>query len=202
MRDLPPPEGAPCSDGFAINNRNDVVGVANDCEGNQLAVVLWHKGVPYDLSALIPPTQLTLGEFEYIDDRGEIVGRATLPTGDVHEVMLVPASRPGPAALAAMKPQGPLGVGPGQSARVRVGPPHDLRRWGDHPPAGQDCLRLAQRIHGLTDGSAGGRPRWPLSRTQVGRLGTPERPTVLPSLGFVQPSGLQHSDAHETAVAA
>jgi hypothetical protein len=106
MRDLPPPEGAPCSDGFAINNRNDVVGVANDCEGNQLAVVLWHKGVPYDLSALIPPTQLTLGEFEYIDDRGEIVGRATLPTGDVHEVMLVPASRPGPAALAAMKPQG------------------------------------------------------------------------------------------------
>lgn len=105
LRDLPPLDGAPCSVGFAINNRDDVVGAADDCEGNQLAPVLWHKGVPYDLSTLIAPTQLTLGEFEYINDRGEIVGRATLPSGDVHEVMLVPASRGWSAALATVKPQ-------------------------------------------------------------------------------------------------
>ena len=53
----------------------------------------------------------------------------------------------------------------------------------------------------LTRG-AGGRPRWPLSRTQGWTLGTPERPTVLTFLGFVQRPSLGHSDAHETAVAA
>lgn len=105
MHDLPPPAGAPCSDGFAINNRDDVVGVADDCQGNELAPVLWHKGVPYDLSTLIGPTELTLGEFEYINDRGEIVGRATLPSGEVHEVMLVPDSRGWHAAGATVERQ-------------------------------------------------------------------------------------------------
>ena len=105
LRDLPPPEGAPCASGFAINNDDDVVGAADDCEGNQLAAVLWHKGVPYDLSTLIGPTDLTLGEFEYIDDEGEIAGRAALPGGDVHEVVLVPALHGGPAGVERIRPQ-------------------------------------------------------------------------------------------------
>jgi len=104
MRDLPPVEGAPCSSGFAINDDDDVVGVADDCEGNELAAVLWHKGVPYDLSALIGPTDLTLGEFEYINDDGAIVGRAVLPNGDEHVVMLVPEPG-GRMAVAGIRPQ-------------------------------------------------------------------------------------------------
>ena len=90
MRDPPPPAGAPCSAGFAINDRDDVVGEASDCQGNNLAPILWHKGIPYDLSTLIAPTNLRLDEPEYISDEGEIVGHGFLPNGDIHEFMLVP----------------------------------------------------------------------------------------------------------------
>jgi len=106
MRELPPPEGAPCSNAFAINNRDDVVGVADDCLGNVLAAVLWHKDVPYDLSTLIGPTQLTLDEPEFINDHGEIVGRGFLPTGEQHLIMFVPDPHGGPAALDGLQPKG------------------------------------------------------------------------------------------------
>jgi probable HAF family extracellular repeat protein len=105
LRDLPPPEGAPCAAGFAINNRDDVVGAATDCQGTNLAAILWHKGVPYDLSTLIGPTELTLDEPEYINDQGEIAGHAFLPNGDQHLYVLVAAPHGGAAALEAIQPR-------------------------------------------------------------------------------------------------
>jgi probable HAF family extracellular repeat protein len=90
MRDLPPPDGYLCAAAFAINNSDDVVGTAQDCEGNNLAPVLWHQGVPYDLSTLVAPTDFVLDEPEYINDKGQIVGHGFLPNGDTHEFMLVP----------------------------------------------------------------------------------------------------------------
>jgi probable HAF family extracellular repeat protein len=117
LHDLPPPEGAPCAAGFAINNRDDVVGTAQDCQGGNLAPILWHKGVPYDLSTLTGPTDLILDEPEYINDRGEIVGHGFFPNGETREFMLVPDPHGGPAALDSIKPQGlPAKVKPHRSS--------------------------------------------------------------------------------------
>jgi probable HAF family extracellular repeat protein len=139
MHDLPPPDGAPCSNAFAINNRDDVVGVAEDCQGTVLAAVLWHKGVPYDLSTLIAPTHLTLDEPEFINDRGEIVGHGFLPNGDVHEFMLVPDPHGGTAALEAIQPQGVNAAA--RSVRTTHAPDHRCGRI----PAFVAALRCARR---------------------------------------------------------
>jgi probable HAF family extracellular repeat protein len=122
---LPPIHGALCSNGFGINNRDEVVGNATDCRGNALAAVLWRHGVAYDLNALVAPSPLHLVEAEYISDRGEIVGVGVLPNGDQHVFLLAPDGRSstGSLQLAATRPsaQGsPVrGVGVGtRAARV------------------------------------------------------------------------------------
>ena len=45
----------------------------------------------YDLRALIVPgSDITLGEFSTLNDRGEMAGVGTLPNGDLHSVVLIP----------------------------------------------------------------------------------------------------------------
>jgi hypothetical protein len=76
--------------GEGINSRDDVVGNVTDCQGDELAAVLWRHGVGYDLNALIPASGLHLRTAEYISDRGEIFGVGTLPDGGQRVFMLVP----------------------------------------------------------------------------------------------------------------
>lgn len=100
LRDLPPPAGYECAAAFALNDRDDAVGTAQDCEGNNLAPVLWHKGVPYDLTTLVDPTDFVLDEPEYITDRGEIVGHGFTAGGDRREFVLEPNANVALAARA------------------------------------------------------------------------------------------------------
>lgn len=105
MTDLKPPGGMPCSNAFAVNNHDDVVGVADDCFGNTLAPILWHRGVPYDLNTLVGPTDMFMDEPEFIADSGEIAGHGFLESGDVHMYMLVPGAHGGAAALDGVEPR-------------------------------------------------------------------------------------------------
>jgi probable HAF family extracellular repeat protein len=89
MRDLSPVDGAPCSNGNAVNNPGDVVGNIADCHGDELAAVLWSHGRGYDLNALIAPSALHLVTAQYISDQGEIVGGGVLPNGDQRVFLLI-----------------------------------------------------------------------------------------------------------------
>jgi probable HAF family extracellular repeat protein len=104
MADLPPAGNAPCSNGSAVNNLGEVVGNNGDCQGNELAAVLWSHGHAYDLNTLIAPSALHLVHAEYINDQGEIVGHGVLPNGDQRIFLLIrnpsvplPAVAPSPA---------------------------------------------------------------------------------------------------------
>jgi probable HAF family extracellular repeat protein len=100
MRDLPPVDNAPCSNGNAVSNRDEVVGNIGDCHGAELAAVLWTDGHAYDLNTLIAPSALHLTNADYINDRGEIVANGVLPNGDQRVVLLIPnTSAPLPAAV-------------------------------------------------------------------------------------------------------
>jgi len=105
MRDLPPVDNAPCSNGNAVNNRGDVVGNIADCQGHELAAVFWSHGHAYDLNTLIAPSAMHLITAEYISDQGEIVGGGVLPNGDLRVFLLIrnasvplPATAPSPTA--------------------------------------------------------------------------------------------------------
>jgi probable HAF family extracellular repeat protein len=99
MVDLPPVDGAPCSNGFGVNSVGQVVGSAADCHGNQLAAVLWQNGTAYDLNSLVSPTDVHLSEADYINERGEIYCLGVLPNGHVHVVLLVPNGSASPGAV-------------------------------------------------------------------------------------------------------
>jgi probable HAF family extracellular repeat protein len=109
MRDLPPTGGAPCSNAYVVNEVGQAVGTDTNCQGNNLAAVLWEHGSAYDLNHLIGPSPLHLVEAFYINNRGEIGTMATLPNGDVHVVLLVPASLAAHLGLSAtlITPMGP-----------------------------------------------------------------------------------------------
>jgi probable HAF family extracellular repeat protein len=144
LRDLAPPEGYDCAAAFAINNVDDIVGTAQDCQGNNLAPVLWHNGVPYDLSTLVAPTDFVLDEPEFIDDEGRIVGHGFDADGNALEFMLVPdrharvvvaassdlaspsvvraGTTPRPSRLCAQVPVAPLFSPDGRSIACAKGP--------------------------------------------------------------------------------
>lgn len=97
MTPLPPVDGAPCSNTFAINDRGQAVGNVTDCHGHALAAVLWDHGTGYDLNAFVSPSAaLHLTEAAYINDQGEIVADAVVTSrpdsGDQHIVLLTPAT--------------------------------------------------------------------------------------------------------------
>ena len=53
---------------------------------------MWENGGPgVDLNALVEPgATITVGDVNYINDRGEIAVTGTLPNGDQHAILLVP----------------------------------------------------------------------------------------------------------------
>jgi probable HAF family extracellular repeat protein len=91
MHDLAPVGADPCSNAFVINARGQAVGNDTDCAGDDLGAMLWERGAAFDLNSLVAPTAVHLSEAFFISDRGQIACFGTLPNGDRHVVLLVPA---------------------------------------------------------------------------------------------------------------
>ncbi len=76
----------------AVNSAGDVVGGLGACTDNSGSAFMWKRGNPMvDLNDLVsPPSDMHIEFASGINDRGEIVGSAFLPTGEVRAVLLVP----------------------------------------------------------------------------------------------------------------
>jgi uncharacterized membrane protein len=94
MHDLPPVDGAACSNASSVNARGEAVGNATTCQGHSLAAVLWRQGVGVDLNALVAPSALHLTDAASINDRGDIIGEGQLPNGDERNFLLIPNNHP------------------------------------------------------------------------------------------------------------
>jgi probable HAF family extracellular repeat protein len=104
--DLPPVDGAPYADADSLNDRDEVVGSADDSNFNSLDAVLWTGGSAYDLNSLVAPSPLHLQWAFYINDNGEIACEGSLPNGDSHVAVLIPNNGvPMPAASMTAGPQ-------------------------------------------------------------------------------------------------
>jgi probable HAF family extracellular repeat protein len=98
MTDLGTVGGDPCSVGFSINARGQVVGISaaaalpTGCDFSQTRAFLSEAGgPPIDLNTLIPTdSALHLAAPATINDRGEIAGFGFLPNGDQHAFLLIP----------------------------------------------------------------------------------------------------------------
>lgn len=52
---------------------------------------LWEDGTLYDLNTLLlPGSEITVADVNYVNDRGEIAASGVLPNGDRHVVLLIP----------------------------------------------------------------------------------------------------------------
>jgi probable HAF family extracellular repeat protein len=92
MRDLGTLGNDQCSRALSINLRGQVVGATSPCHGEFAHAFLWEKhGAMIDLNTLVlHGSQFTVRKADYISERGEIAGRAVLPNGHVHAVLLIP----------------------------------------------------------------------------------------------------------------
>jgi probable HAF family extracellular repeat protein len=130
MTDLPPVGSAVCSNAFALNAKDQVVGNATDCQGTELGAMLWQNGSAYDLNSMIGASSLDLKTADYINDRGEIYCEAVLPNGDSRMVLLVPSDEAAtegliaPAANVQARASETAGT-----ARVQNSPRALRRRW-------------------------------------------------------------------------
>jgi probable HAF family extracellular repeat protein len=81
-----------CSNAVSINQRGEIMGYSTPfCNSETFHPFIWENGNMYDLRALIVPgSDITLGEFSTLNDRGEMAGVGTLPNGDLHSVLLIP----------------------------------------------------------------------------------------------------------------
>jgi probable HAF family extracellular repeat protein len=92
ITDLGVAAGWPCSTAIDINARGQVIIDTGICGVGGGPGLLWENGGPsVDLNALIDPaSNITVGDADYINDRGEIVAIGTLLNGDQHAILLVP----------------------------------------------------------------------------------------------------------------
>ena len=88
----------PCSRALSINEDGQIVGVTSPCGGEFTRGFLWENGGPLvDLNSLIVNgSGLTVREGDFINDGGEIAGRAVLPNRDVHAALLIPCDEEHP----------------------------------------------------------------------------------------------------------
>jgi probable HAF family extracellular repeat protein len=93
MTDLGTLGGDPCSNGGHINATGRMSGTSTDCHGTILHTFLWENGSMIDLSAqVLPGSGFAFVVPIAINDVGEIVGNGTLPSGEVHAVVLKPCT--------------------------------------------------------------------------------------------------------------
>jgi hypothetical protein len=99
MTNLGTLNGNACSVADAVNSRGQVVGGSGlsfpafspSCTDAIEHAVLWEDGKILDLNSLVSvPSELTLNEATFINDRGEISGFGSLANGDTHAVELIP----------------------------------------------------------------------------------------------------------------
>jgi probable HAF family extracellular repeat protein len=92
VTDLGVAVGWPCSTANQINERGQVIISTGLCGVGGGPPLLWENGGPsVDLNVLVlPGSSLTIGDMNYINDRGEIAGAGRLLNGDGHAVLLVP----------------------------------------------------------------------------------------------------------------
>jgi len=90
--DLGVAAGFPCSTGIDINQVGQVIIDTGICGVGGGPGLLWENGGPsVDLNALVEPgSNITVGDVNYINDRGEIAATGMLPNGDQHAILLVP----------------------------------------------------------------------------------------------------------------
>ena len=96
MKDLGTVDGDLCSAGWSINESGQIVGnSAPGCHfraGGERAF-LWERGQIFDLNSFVPlDSDLYLFEADFINDRGDITGPAFLPSGELHQYLLLRCS--------------------------------------------------------------------------------------------------------------
>jgi probable HAF family extracellular repeat protein len=97
MTDLGILAGDTCSTAYAINSSEQIVGDSGNCSSINRGF-LWENGGPIvDLQTLvIPGSDVTIQETNYINDAGEISGFGTLPNGDQRGILLIPCDEKHP----------------------------------------------------------------------------------------------------------
>ena len=92
ISDLGAVDGDLCSAAWSINEAGQIVGnSAPGCHfSTQERAFLWERGQVFDLNAFVPAdSDLYLFEADFINDRGDITGPAFLPSGEVHQYLLL-----------------------------------------------------------------------------------------------------------------
>ncbi len=91
MIDLGIPAGGTCGTAYAINSSEQIVGDSGICGGTNYGF-LWENGGPIvDLQTLVlPGSDVTISETNYINDAGEISGFGIDSNGDQHAIVLIP----------------------------------------------------------------------------------------------------------------
>jgi probable HAF family extracellular repeat protein len=91
MTDLGVVGSDPCSTAYAINSSEQIVGDSAPC-GKSLHGFLWENGGPIvDLQTLVlPGSDVTILETDYINDAGEISGYGRDSNGDTRAILLIP----------------------------------------------------------------------------------------------------------------
>jgi len=94
MTDLGVLDPWPCSTALSVNSKGQVIGDTGICGVGGGPNFFSEDGQPMvDIGTLIlPGSDLQIVELFAINDRGEIAGAGVLPDGDVHAIILVPAS--------------------------------------------------------------------------------------------------------------
>ncbi len=140
MTDLLPAQGAPCSNGFFVNNQGQLVGNSTDCHGNALAAMLWDKGSAFDLNTLVTRSALHLTSAEYITNRGEVLAEGVLPNGEQRLAVLIPTGLVASSGLPSVVDSHPASI-----AQDATGVTSRLLDPRDFLGPSQD--RLAARYH-------------------------------------------------------
>jgi probable HAF family extracellular repeat protein len=91
MIDLGIPAGDTCGTAYSINSSEQIVGDSGICGGTNRGF-LWENGGPIvNLQSLVlPGSDVTISETNYINDAGEISGFGTNSNGDMRAILLIP----------------------------------------------------------------------------------------------------------------
>jgi len=92
MKDLGAAIGWPCSTAVDVNSAGEIIVDTGICGVGGGPGSISESGEPIvDLNTLVfPSSELSVGDVNYINDRGEIAATGVLPNGDHHAILLIP----------------------------------------------------------------------------------------------------------------
>jgi probable HAF family extracellular repeat protein len=91
LKNLGAVSGDSCGVAYVINSSEQIVGGADDCQGNNALAFIWENGSIEDLNRLVqsgPKAQLIVAVG--LNDKGEIAAQGLTPDGDLHAYLLMP----------------------------------------------------------------------------------------------------------------